>query len=291
MPDMTFASPRAMVGSMKATAFFFVASSLAFGPASGGDFALEAVEFGTVAADHPLGPHVPEPLVFDLVRPLGARKGELEVNVLAIQPLTRRRTGSPRAGDELGQTPLSEDRGLIEWAPEIEFALWDGFALEFELPFEGTKLEELKFGAQWTMDSPFADRYLHGFQGLAERTLDTSTTTWTGLYLGALRFDERWSLLGMWGLSNETGPGVGGLGGNRTQFLQNLNLFYDLTDSLVLGLEINYAVSMAGDSTLLVMPQVHLEVGPNWSLQLGAGPGFSESEILPQAAMRLIWSK
>lgn len=168
------------------------------------------------------GPHVPEPMVFDLVRPLGARKGELEINVLGIAPLTRSRSGSSRAGDELGLVPLSEDRSKLEWAPEIEFALWDGFAVEFEFPFEGSKLEELKMGVQWTAGTAFDGHFIHGFQGLVERAIQSTTTSWTGLYLAAMRLSSRWSALGMWGFSHEAGAGVGEVGGDRNQILQNL---------------------------------------------------------------------
>ena len=71
------------------------------------------------AEDHPL--HIPEPLIFDLVRGLGAERGEFEANVLGEFPL----------GDKSG-------RG-IEWAPEVEYAIVDGFALEFEVPFHGSE--------------------------------------------------------------------------------------------------------------------------------------------------------
>ncbi len=260
------------------------------GPARGG--APEwpsAVAFDSMPERAPVSaPHVPEPMVFDLVRPLGARKGELEVNTLGIMPLTRRRTGSARAGDELGLVPLSEDKAKLEWAPEIEFALWDGFALEFEFPFEGSKLEELKMAAQWTAGTAFGGRFIHGFQGIMERALQSTTTSWTGLYLAAMRFTPRWSALGMWGASHETGAGIGEVGGDRTQILQNLSLFYDLSDNWHAGLETNYAVSMAGDSTLLLMPQLQFNLGRHLSVQLGAGVGFSASETLPQAAFRVI---
>lgn len=33
------------------------------------------------------GPRIPEPMVFDLVRPLGAKRGEGEINVLGMIPL------------------------------------------------------------------------------------------------------------------------------------------------------------------------------------------------------------
>src|SRR5690606_33047962 len=71
-------------------------------------------------------PHIPEPLAFDLVRGLGARKGELEVNVLLEVPVG----------------------GVPHWAPEVEWALADGAALELELPIRGTELEAIKFASQ-----------------------------------------------------------------------------------------------------------------------------------------------
>jgi hypothetical protein len=49
----------------------------------------------------PAAVHIPEPMIFDLVRGLGARRGEFEVNVLT-------------------QVPLNDTRSrAVEWAPEI----------------------------------------------------------------------------------------------------------------------------------------------------------------------------
>jgi hypothetical protein len=73
------------------------------------------------------GPIIPEPMVFDMVRPLGARRGELEVNVLGLVPL-KRDGGAP----------------AIEWAPEVEWAIRDGFAVEFELPFRRVRQASLR---------------------------------------------------------------------------------------------------------------------------------------------------
>jgi hypothetical protein len=46
-------------------------------------------------------PLIPEPMVFDMIRPLAAPRGKLEVNTLALFPL--------RAKDE-----------DVDWAPEID---------------------------------------------------------------------------------------------------------------------------------------------------------------------------
>ena len=72
------------------------------------------------------GPRIPEPMVFDLVRGLGARRGELEFNTLSLVPF---RHGGPK----------------YEWAPEIEWAVADGFAVEYELPIFDTRIVAQKF--------------------------------------------------------------------------------------------------------------------------------------------------
>ena len=74
--------------------------------------------------------HITEPMIFDMVRGLGAKKGEFEANVLAEILV-----------DEYG------DRD-IHWAPEVEFAVLDGFALELELPFVDGDTEAYKFAAR-----------------------------------------------------------------------------------------------------------------------------------------------
>lgn len=51
-------------------------------------------------------PHIPEPMVFDLMRPLHARAGEVEVNTIGILP----------------------PGGRLKWAPELEATLLDGLA-------------------------------------------------------------------------------------------------------------------------------------------------------------------
>src|SRR5688500_18024187 len=63
----------------------------------------------------------PEPMVFDLVDPLGAPKGELEINTLM---------------DFVPRT------GKLEWQPEIEYAFADGYAAEFELPLENSTVQQ-----------------------------------------------------------------------------------------------------------------------------------------------------
>jgi hypothetical protein len=68
--------------------------------------------------------------MFGLVRGLGARQGELEINTLADFPLNNTST-----------------RG-VEWAPEVEYTLFNNFAVEMEFPFEDVDLEAYKMAVQ-----------------------------------------------------------------------------------------------------------------------------------------------
>jgi hypothetical protein len=127
-------------------------------------------------------PIIPEPMVFDLVRPLGARRGELEVNVLSLFPFgSRRRERATR------------------WAPEIEYALFDGFAVELEFPFEDEELEAYKLALQGTFGRSADERFIHGWQTILEP--DTRFADWelTGLYLWGREWTRSWSSLGMIG--------------------------------------------------------------------------------------------
>lgn len=107
-------------------------------------------------------PHIPEPLLFDLVRPLGASKGELEVNVLAQH---NRRSGRN------------------ELAPEIEYVLADGLAVELELPFDGNRLEQFKVALQGTLGTLRSGSMVHGWQGILRRERDHG-----GAYSGDLLY-------------------------------------------------------------------------------------------------------
>jgi hypothetical protein len=76
-------------------------------------------------------PHIPEPMVFDLVRPLGARRVEFEFNTLLLAPLNRRVGLANEIPDSIGLTQERGERHRAEWAPEFEYAIRDGLAIEF----------------------------------------------------------------------------------------------------------------------------------------------------------------
>lgn len=231
------------------------------------------------------GPRVPEPMVFDLVRPLGEKRGAGEVNVLGVVPLRRTSKTVDDVPDPLGLVRRSQDTQGVEWAPEIEYAVADGLALEFELPMENVSVEAYKAAGQATFGTLWNYRFIHGAQVIAQYDRNPGLWTTTWLYLAGYRFDQTWSLFGMFGPRFEHG---GQIGAHNAEMLANLTLFADVTDRLVMGLETNFGQVLDGSSALLVMPQVHYEVGYHWMVQSGAGFRATDNLVIPQLAFRLI---
>lgn len=231
------------------------------------------------------GPRIPEPMVFDLVRPLGARRGEAEFNTLGLVPLTRKTRKVDEVADPLGLVRRSPDTQGIEWAPEVEFVLTDGIALELELPLENGSVEAYKAAGQATFGTLWDHRFIHGAQVIAQYDRQPRTWTTTWLYLAGVRFDNIWSLFGMVGPRFEHGSPIGG---RHTEMLGNLTLFADITDRLVGGLELNFGHVLNGSGSLLVMPQVHYEVDSHWMVQAGVGARVVDDLILAEAGFRLI---
>ncbi len=208
-------------------------------------------------------PHVPEPMVFDMMRPLGAKKGELEANTLAVM--------SP-----------SGDR-TVAWAPEVEYAFADGFAVEAELPFEDGRLAELKLGLQAAWGSFNSGRSAHGVQYLGIYDRHSGRYSNTLVYMLVHRFNDRWSSVSMAGLSDIS---LGG-GPARNAAVINHSTFYDASDRSVLGVEVNFLGGYDGHVT--VMPQLHQNIGRTMSLQAGFGGQKARGDALrPRAGLRLI---
>lgn len=191
-------------------------------------------------------PKIPEPMIFDLMRPLHAKAGELEINAVGIFPHRRR----------------------AHWAPEMEYAVADGVAVEIEFPFENLAYDSTKLGLQFRLGHD-AHR-VHGVQLLAQKSAHSSETALNALYLYGHRFNDTWSLMSMSGIQAVVGreqrPAWKGL--------QNLTLFHDTSDSLVTGLEVNWAFSRQEFlEELLVMPQIHYKLNDSLTLQSGVGWG------------------
>lgn len=231
------------------------------------------------------GPQIAEPMVFDLIRPLGAKAGEGEVNVLGLMPLRHQSRRANNLADPLGLVRRSPDRQGLEWAPEIEYAVCDGVALEFEAPMENTHLEAYKAAGQITFGTELNHRFIHGAQVIVQYDRDPKLWTTTLLYLAGFRFDETWSVFGMFGSRAE----VGGPIPNKTvEWLSNLSFFADVTDRTVGGVETNLSQAVGGNTELLVMPQLHYEINRYWMIQAGVGTRVTTGLTLPEAAFRII---
>lgn len=216
-----------------------------------------------LAAEAQEAPRIAEPMVFDLVRPLGAQRGELEVNTLV-----QRNTSGP-------------DRH-VEWAPEIEYAVVDGFAVELELPFEGRRVTDYKVGLQGTFGVINDGRGIHGVQYLGLWNRERQRWDSSILYVIGNRFERRASTLTM------IGVGDVGAGGRETRaFLLNHTSFYDLADTTVAGIEVN--LRMGRDRSTLIMPQVQQDIGHRLQLQAGLGASRREGDSWrPRLGARLI---
>lgn len=217
---------------------------------------------------------IPEPLNFDLVRGLGARQGELEINSLANFPLNHTSSRT------------------VEWAPEIEYALFNNFAVELEFPFSDLDLEAYKMAIQWTMGNSKNNKYIHGIQVIAEKYIHDDILELNFLYIPAYRFNEVWSAIGLFGVMLESGADSPE---NSSTILLNASVFANLNDHTVVGLELNntdptFQRVDDNEMELLVLPQVHYEFDRGFAVQFGLGPKFSKEETEASAVLRVIQS-
>ena len=117
---------------------------------------------------------------FDLVRPLGTTRDETEVNALV---------------------DLDGKSGEINWAPELEYAFDDGFALEVELPFENAALSKYKIGLQPPpLENDLARAMVNGWQFLVYKDHASKAMSGDVTYIHALRWSEPWSSVSLLGL-------------------------------------------------------------------------------------------
>ncbi len=215
---------------------------------------------------------IPEPLMFDLVRGLGARQGELEINALAEFPLN---DGSNRG---------------VDWAPEIEYAIFDNFAVELEFPFNNFELEAFKTAIQWTIGSSKNKKFIHGLQVLGEMYIHEDVTELNLLYVPAYRFNEVWSAIGLFGVMFEFGSDAA----DKSQtVIINASVFADINKHTVVGVEVNNTNAMFqriddNEMEWLVLPQAHYEFDSGFSLQFGVGPRIAENGTDGSAVIRVI---
>lgn len=205
---------------------------------------------------------VPEPAVFDLVRGLGAAAGELEVNSLFIMGL---------------------DAGELRWAPEVEWAFADGYAVELELPMVEREVDALKLALQGTLplDAP---GIRHGWQVFGEVGMRDPDVDAVAVYLLAARWSPEWSGLGMLGakasLPSDADPYPRGI--------LNLSLFYDASDAMTFGLEANTLLGEEDGSLVRLVPQAHWQVVDRLRIQVGGGVEWTPDALEPVAVLRAV---
>jgi len=215
---------------------------------------------------------IPEPLMFDLVRGLGAMKGELEINALVDLPINN----------------ISSRE--VEWAPEIEYAVFNNFAVELEFPFENFELEAYKVAVQWTIGRSKSNKFIHGIQVIGESYIHDDLLELSFLYVPAYRFSDTWSAIGLFGLMVESGEDAPS---NNTTVLLNASVFANLNEHVVVGIEINNSDPTLqkvddNDMELLILPQLHHEFESGFSFQVGIGPKFDDSQTEWSGVLRVI---
>jgi len=258
---------------MTVVALFAVSTAAAAAPASAGGKSSDRQEAGGGETRFFTASRIPEPLVFDLVRPLNARRGEVEVNSLFQQSLAGRGF---------------RDRTL-DWAPEIEWAFADGYAFEAELPMEGDRVRSYKFALQGRIQPPGASRLIHGWQVIGKSAAEgRRRLTTDALYLAGYRFNPHWSVFSMTGVRFDDVRRGGA--GRRAQGLFNPSVFCNVAPRLILGVETNTEFGGGRPGYLLAMPQAHVALSTKQTLQLGLGGERigSGGGLRPAAALRLI---
>jgi hypothetical protein len=210
-------------------------------------------------------PDVPEPLLFDLVRGLGAHKGELEVNALV-------------------RHDFKSGRDKFYWNPEVEWIVADGIGLELELAMDRGHVEAVKLMMQVTFGTPLPGRYIHGTQIIGERSGIDDGYDISALYVGALRFTPTWSLSFLQGA--KYGAGIVDRNDEYWAWLGNATLFAELPKA-TFGFEVNVESPRTDNPTIRMIPQVHLHRGA-WAVQGGIGVAASAGTQQTFAAFRLV---
>ncbi len=218
--------------------------------------------------------NIPEPLLFDMVRGLGARRGEVELNVLA-------------------QGGAGADPHLTG-GPEVEYVFAPGHAVEVELPMSSRGVDAWKGSLQGTLPAPGNGRFVHGWLvtgeyllgdpdvrcrsamgiscPLGEGRLGGLGARATALYVVGLRFDRHWSAVAMIG-----GRGEKERRGRAAFAVLNPSIFYDASSSITFGMEMNSLLEDDGTTDLVLLPQVHWQPSRAWKLQVGSGAHVDEA--------------
>ncbi|MGI9548198.1 MAG: HAEPLYID family protein [Flavobacteriaceae bacterium] len=229
-----------------------------------------------------------EPLYIDLIRDLGARKGEREWNV----------------GFGLNDEDAYEEYEVLI---EYEFAPIDRLGLEIELPFTfytgepgdplpSNKLDGIQVAAQYTFlvskknSISLALGYLHQFKFVP--FMDYGTMP---LYVGN-EFNPFFVAAKRWGRSFHTliysGPVIErifGSGQSNTQLEINTNLHYMIPGTTnFIGIEFNKEIE-EGDFGMTIRPQMRVELSDHILIGLVTGIGVARENERLSMFFRLIY--
>lgn len=230
-----------------------------------------------------------EPLYIDLIRDLGARKGEREWNF---------------------GTGIKDNIGFdeIEMLVEYEFAPVDRLGLEVELPFTfyskqrnshrdsipSSRLESLKLAGQWSflvsekLNTSLAIGYIHEFM------LPAFGEKGTGLYQGNV-FNPFFIAAKRWGQHFHsllyTGPRIEKHKRHAPEFLYdiNSNIHYMIPGTRnFVGIEVNKTIHRS-DFDMTVRPQMRLSITDNLLIGIVGGIPVKREEQRFSMFTRLIW--
>ena len=230
-----------------------------------------------------------EPLYIDLIRDLGARKGEKEWNV---------------GFGLLGQTQYEEYEFLVEY----EFALFNRLGVEIELPFAfyrendsgssapSNLLEGLQLAAQYTFlvstkaSTSLAIGYLHKFKMISFEDYGSKP-----LYSGNL-FNPFFIAAKRWGRSFHTliytGPEIERLfnsGSSQVTFAINTNFHYMIPGTTnFVGIEFNKTIE-EGDFNMTMRPQMRVEIDEHILVGLVTGIPLVKRDERLSMFFRLIY--
>jgi hypothetical protein len=207
---------------------------------------------------------VPEPLLVDWVRALGARAGEFEVNALGV---------------------LQTD-GSVEVAPEVEWVPVNGLGLELEAIVKNTGFDGLKLAAQVTLLSDARAGLGHGLQLVGRWQRGSNVVSVTALHLAQARLGERSSL----GVMSGVEVGTDG----RLVFAFHPIVGVRLHERVSIVVEANGRAGPTGTEGAVV-PHVRADWPHLGSVQLGAGPTVSlvngQPSVAGLVALRLTWER
>ncbi len=230
-----------------------------------------------------------EPLYIDLIRDLGARKGEREWNL----------------GMGMTDNLKFDEIGMLV---EYEFAPIDRLGLEVELPFtfynpqNGThadsipssRLESLKLAGQWSFlvsekhKTTLALGYIHEFTISSFRDFGKplfNGNVFNPFFIAAKRWGQNFHTL------IYTGPRIEKIRGHGTEFIYdiNTNFHYMIPGTRnFIGVELNKNM-LHNDFDMVIRPQMRLGIAENLLIGIVGGIPVKRENQRFSVFSRLIW--